>query len=90
MEQTGGFISVASLSAIIGLGKRGIRKLIERERIGDQYLKKEPSPGRNGYRHLIHPEGLPDPYRLQYVQHIQKNSHLSFESNHNRLPEWAI
>lgn len=85
-----GYLSVSALSEIINLSDRGIRKLIERRRISDHYFKKEPSTGRNGYRYLINPEGLPDPYRLQYVQHVQKKSHPSFESNHNGLPGWAI
>ncbi|MCW9706273.1 Mu transposase C-terminal domain-containing protein [Fodinibius salsisoli] len=89
-QEVPNYISVTDLSQIISIGKRGIRKLIERERISDHYLKKEHSTGRNGYRHLINPEGLPEPYRLEYIQHVQKNSQLSFESNHKGLPGWAI
>ena len=89
-EEPQTYTSITALSEIIELGDRGIRKLIERDKIEEQYLSKEPSPGPGGYRHLINPEGLPDKYRLQYYQHVQKKSSSSIKHRLDDIPEWAI
>ena len=66
MKQLSTYLSVGDLRNSIELSERGIRQLVQRGKIADDYYRYEQGAGRGGKQLRIHPEGLPEPYKTQF------------------------
>ncbi len=62
------YLSVEDISEAFNLSKRAVRKWREDGKIKDEFIKKEVSPGGQGFRYLYNAFGIPEPYRSTYIR----------------------
>lgn len=80
---------VQQLTDIIDLDERGIRMLIERGNIDRDYYTYVSGKGRGGKVLKIDGMGLPEPYRTQYIEHLE-NEQIEKHREQSPLPDWAF
>ncbi|MEP0004445.1 MAG: Mu transposase C-terminal domain-containing protein [Balneola sp.] len=62
------FYQIEELANKLSLSRRAVQKWIDSNKIQDQYLRKEVFRGREGYKQLISPMGIPEPHRSTYIR----------------------
>ncbi len=62
------FFKIEDLADKLSLSRRAVQKWIDSDKIQDQYLKKEAFRGREGFKQLISPMGIPEPHRSTYIR----------------------
>ncbi len=79
------YFEIKDISDICGVSKKAIYKWIEEGKIDQKYLKEEPSRGRNGFKILIHPDGLKKKYRTQVKIHLAKTAEFDMSTKQFEL-----
>lgn len=89
MNEDNTFLSVKSLTNIIDCSDRAVQLMVERDNIPKKYYRYVPGKGRGGKQLQINPLGLPDPYKMQFMQH-RESTQIEKHERGSQLPEWAL
>lgn len=69
------YYEIESLSNLLDISRRAVQKWIDSDKIANEYLKKEPFRGREGYKTTISPMGIPEPHRSNFIRnHFKRDS----------------
>ncbi len=69
------YYEIESLANMLSISRRAVQKWIDSDKIDNEYLRKEPFRGREGYKLTISPMGIPEPHRSNFIRnHFKRDS----------------
>lgn len=88
------FFEISELAGILDISRRSVQKWLDGDKISDEYLKKIPFRGREGYKTLINPIGCPEPHRSKYIREFFEPDSDEIQQSidaeaYDNAPGWA-